>query len=363
MARQVVALCDPDPEYALKVANAANRMETRGGVEVVAFSELEALSEMRSDRRPDLFAVHALWKERVLPIIGDAPAVWLTEELSESDNDERTVYKYQAVPQLLQAIMKEGGLKQTRRTTKETSSRRAGVIAIWSAAGGVGKSTLAALLSEELKRSQGGGVFCLSLETGMSSALWLETAGRHDASEWLYELKRGRREAMTPEAVEWDGVESFRLDCSIREFAQLSTADTSQLICRAAELPGCGEVIIDCESGWSERSIAAWEECDLIVCLCGSDASSRKKTERWLAEWPGWEQAGVYRQKSLFVVNKALSNGLPPSPAPFASPPFAALPYVPEWKIGDDRTLDRHAAFRKALLELANIIREAVKKR
>ncbi|WP_199614573.1 P-loop NTPase family protein [Paenibacillus alkalitolerans] len=349
MARQVIALCDPDLDYAVKVAAIANRIEGRGNIEVVAFGDPSALAIYQSVERPHLFAINAIWKKEVKEAIGDACVIWLTDDRPAGNGNEPLVYKYQPVTQLIKAMLGEAGLQPSDdcKGAERYGRKTAAVISVWSAGGGAGKSTVAALLSEAWNKSVGGGVFCLGLEAGLTAGMWLTEEGRHDASDWLYEMKTGNRLRTTAETGFWSNVESFRNDCSMREIALLSKSDAGGLIRRAANMPGCKTVIIDCETGWSERSECAWEESDVIVCLTGEDAASRAKIERWMAEWPGWQEGGAFRRKTVFVSNKSLlssTNG--------AGSGWISLPYVSEWKQIRERDLHRHPAYRHSLLQL-----------
>ncbi|WP_274362234.1 hypothetical protein [Paenibacillus thermotolerans] len=347
MARRIIAICDPDLDYAVRVANAANRAEGRRNVEVVAFGDPKALWEYGSQERPSLVAVHELWKHSVNEAIALAPVVWLSESKSALRSAEAVVFKYQAVPELIDALCKAGGIEDL--SSGEGAGRKSVSVAVWSAGGGTGKSTLTALLAEEWLRSAGGGVFCLSLEAGASVSTWLQDEGRHDMSAWLYELKSGRQDRLKNalDGAAWRRVEHFGSDGLLRETAQMAKQDASALIRFLTGHEGCRAVFIDCDHGWSGRNEAAWEECDFIVCITNDEPVCSAKTNKWLREWPGWQETGVYRRKAVFVNNKVLPGAALREPRSGYD-----LPYIPEWKQSADRSVHRYPSYHQILRQL-----------
>lgn len=350
--RHWIALCDSDHEYAERLASYVQAQKRFNDIDVVPYLSPGSLLRQLEERHPSLLVIHESHWELFQPGGFGFPIVLLTDvEKDGFSSGVEMMSKYQSVPSLLarwMAIIRE----KSGHAVDSIKQSAAPVITVWSMGGGVGKTLVGARLAEEWSRTKGG-IFHISLEAGMSGNALLSSEPRHDVGEWLYAIRSGGK---VPGAggegfFENRRVEHFRPERTVRELVSLGPKETVQWLEAASSITGCRAVLVDAETGWSERSMSACLHSSHIVCVLTEDRALQAKAIRWLEECPEWQEGGLLRRKTSFLLNKRVSSNEPDSLGGLPLPSYM-LPYVPEWKFGGELGMD--ATFNQQLKEVAD---------
>ncbi|TLS50168.1 hypothetical protein FE782_21070 [Paenibacillus antri] len=343
--KRTILLYDPDREYAERIADYARNSYFRKEVEVTVCTRPELFAEWLRDGRFDVFVAAASAADEIpgverLP----RPVVWLGEEGGRVDSVVGTALcKYEAAPKLLRAWL-------DRAAGASAEGKRASIVGVWSAAGGVGKTRIIACLAEAWVRS-GVRTFVAGFDPG--GGLQDDVAAGRDVSEWLYSIKSGRPIGEElPAALGAATLYGFSPASSYREWASVGRREAEALL-EAATLDVCdGIVLADAGTGWSPWAEVVWGRSDEILCVSSEDPACLEKTEKWLNDWPEWEERGAYRAKTRFALNRCLN--LSGSECYGWTRGAFRLPYVPEWKQDAAR---RDPAFQAAGERLAEEVR------
>ena len=328
--KRTVLLCDPDREYAERIAEYARNGMFRKEVEITVCTRPELFAEWLGDGKYDVYVASA---EAASALSGGSAlqrnVVWIGETGGRFGPGGATVLnKYEAAPKLLRAWL-------DRAPPAGRGETRAAVVGVWSAAGGVGKTRLIRSLAGAWARS-GLRCFVAGIDPGGSADGLPEGAAGRDVSDWLYAIKTGR--SIAPEEVGDDGgalIRGFTSACSYREWAAIDRRAGESLLEAAASDIGEGIVLADAGTGWSPWAEAVLGRSDGILCVASEEPTCLAKTGKWLRDWPEWEENGTYRAKTKFVVNRCLDRDIAGS-AGWEREAFR-LPYVPEWKQDAER--------------------------
>lgn len=310
-------------------------------------SSAEVLCAWLQQETFDLLIVNVTVAEEVMSCIPTGQkVVWLTERKGGmTDQEGAMMLKYDSAPRLLRRWMEYAGKTGKLRGEAEPSPP---IFAVWSAAGGVGKTKLVSLLAKAWL-DEGLRLFVIGLDPAIYDNVSLYAVQFHDASEWLYELKSGRElgdiDSTAGVSALWH---VFLPECSVREFLSISREETAALLHRAASRYGCDAVLVDAGTGWSPFIDEVWGRAETIVCVSTEERESMCKTDKWFQEWEAWSEHGALRSKTLFVINKCLPRGETVS-FDWMQQGFR-LPYVPEWKQDSSRV---DAVFQQRVQELA----------
>ncbi|WP_309118460.1 hypothetical protein [Paenibacillus sp.] len=345
--KRTILLYDPDREYAERIADYARNSYFRKEVEVTVCTRPELFAEWLRDGRFDVFVAAASAADEIpgvdrLP----GPVVWLGEEDGRGDSVVGTALcKYEAAPKLLRAWLE----RAAGNSAVGNGGKRASIVGVWSAAGGVGKTRIIACLAEAWGR-RGVRTFVAGFDPGG----WREeaSAGR-DVSEWLYAIKSGRPIGEEPIAAAGGETSyGFSPASSYREWASVGRREAEALLEAAALDVGDGIVLADGGTGWSPWAEVVWGRSDELLCVSSEEPACLEKTEKWLNDWPEWEERGAFRAKTRFAINRCLNRTGPESYG-WTREAFR-LPYVPEWKQDAAR---RDPSFQAAGERLAEEVR------
>lgn len=327
--RQRIALCDPDREYAERIVSFVRDSEFRKEAEITVCSEPELLPEWIMDRKFDVFAISLDYAEQIgHSIESGVRIVWLSgQERGNGPYGFPLALKYSAAPILIRMWLGDSG-----RKTDPGRPKAAPIAAVWSVCGGVGKTKFTSSIAN-VWRESGRSLFILGIDPGLFTRMAKGEVMFHDVSDWLYAMKSGRR----PEGdvKHGTGLHFLLPDTSYREWVGLGRKESAMLLELAATACGCDAVLVDAGTGWSVFTEEVWNRADALLCLAAEEEHCLIKTDKWLGEWPEWQEGGLYREKTMFAVNKCLPNT--PSHAADWFRPAAKFPYVPEWKQVNDR--------------------------
>jgi len=332
-----IAVCDPDTEYARRLAGLIGSGEAAGTAGIAVCTRPELLAEWMAAGRCDLYIVGAEWAEEIGPAAsGGGAVVWIGEnEGGTGPNGEPVWSRYMGGPEWASRL---SGL--LRRQEPHGGESPSPVVGIWSPGGGAGRTTLIAHLAK-LRTERGLRTFAVGIDPGTVRG----EAEEHDLSDWLFRIKAGtvaEPDPAQPPAEEREAfsgalLQTFSGDSSYFEWCAVGAAEGERLLDAAAGAVRGGMVLADAGAGWSWWAETVWKRSAVIVCLIPEDALALSKAERWFAGWPEWREGGAFRNKALIVMNRCLSPGARSEAAP-RTPGALRLPYVPEWKQDAERT-------------------------
>jgi len=346
--KRTVLLCDSDREYAERVAEFARNGMFRKEVEITVCTRPELFVEWLRDGKYDVYVASVEVASAAAGGAAEARSVvWIGERGGRfGPGGAAVMNKYEAAPKLLRAWL-------DRAPPAGSGGTGAVVVGVWSVAGGVGKTRLTRTLAVAWTRS-GIRCFVAGFDPGGTADSITEGAAVRDVSDWLYAIKSGRP-ILEEEPGDNRGamLRGFGSSCSERERASIDRREGEALLEAAASDVGDGIVLADAGTGWSPWAEAVWGRSDGILCVASEEPTSLAKTEKWLRDWPEWEDGGAYRSKTKFVLNRCLERE--GAAAGWLKEAFR-LPYVPEWKQDPER---RDPSFQRAGERLAEEARAA----
>lgn len=240
------------------------------------------------------------------------------------------------------------------------------VIAIYSAAGGSGKSTVAMHLAKQLN-SEGTKAFYLNLETFQPGPTIHEMNEDRGLARLLYDLKVAAEQNSYPNSpvshytvndslLEGDTFGSVQ---NVNELLEMDVRDTTRLIDYIAESGEYPFIIVDVDSYPNKRTEAVLERCDRLIWLLQSRGDALKK-ERLRMNQLEQGRSGYFMQlmgKVLFVHNRHLGELVQPIPGSDIIPE-RTLAYIPEWKEASrDQIMKGSSLFQRDLLKLCRMVR------
>lgn len=254
------------------------------------------------------------------------------------------VLQFQAVPRLLRqltAVRAEGG--GTVVKLRASGAGLTAVMAVYSPAGGIGKSTAALNLVHQAAL-QGMNVFYLNLEPFDATGLLLGdrgAKGEEGLSGVLYALKSnpGEAGAVFKRLRRHHSVlkaDYFAGDTPPEEKLALQAEDTAKLLETIADTGDYDLVVVDLDSAFREAHMAVFERSRHILWLMSQDMPSVRKTESALAfarrAWP--ERFGASERTIRYIACRHMDNGgVAGLSARGNFAVFGKLPYVSEWRL------------------------------
>ena|GEM_PF-3101349 len=342
-----IVLYDTDLDYSRRIAGYIRESDFRKEVELTVCTTIDAFTDSLERQVFDLAVANAELAEKVLDRLpSQGRMVWLTEGIGGTGpGGLEMLQKFQPVPGMLRQWIRLSGLKTVR---ERQFSPSVPVIAIWSAAGGVGKTKLTSAMAG-VWAGKGLRLFVIGVDPGIYGAAAIYSHQYHDVSEWLFAVKTGREvERRYDEGYAPAQLHYFLPDSPYEEFIRMSRKEGAELLRLASNNFGCDAVIVDAGSGYSPFAEEVWSHCDVLVHVCADEPASKLKTEKWIQEWDAWSGQERVLEKSIFVVNKSL-NERREGGFSWEHQAFR-LPYVPEWKQDMDLV---DPVFQQRLIQLA----------
>ncbi|MDO3408630.1 ParA family protein [Saccharibacillus sp. CPCC 101409] len=344
MRNMQLILAVEDEQYIEPFLLYARTGEFAKQIGVRAFSKVEPFLEAMRRERPDFVLGEPAFLKPWLTEDGRRGVPWAALGGGEDSISlgGPVLLPFQPLNLLLTAVLDLAG-----SSAPQTAGASAGaeVVAVYSAAGGAGKTTVALNLAKQLG-SRGVRVFYLSLETLDSSASFREgsggaAAGESGLAELLYDL-RAAREKGEPCRTPFSRCAPFKETIKASAFPALENPDellemngqdTKELIDHIARSGMFDSVIVDTDTQWHERTETLLERADRVIWLLADDLLHLNKTAAWIADRRRRTSEPLYAllAKTTFVVNRyggRLENALPGSELK----PAGFLSYIPSWK-------------------------------
>lgn len=347
-AHIVIAL--PDREYAVKLTKYWSEAEP-GWTVAMATSPESFRQQLASGRKIDLALVAPDWLDEVA--VGGQSAVGRVVALVMRPGDGggrpevQQVQPFTGLTAEVRAYLSRldaryfgGGLGTNESGGGVASGVGSGlgrteVIGLFSASGGVGKTTIALNLARQAVE-RGRRVCYLNLETLDASGAVLGGGGSDRFSRVMYALEAGEEKLATElgEALRHHPV--LRIDFleapdHPSERLALTGDKTERLVAAFAGLGRYDVIIVDADSGAGERHRKLLTLCHRALWVVLDDWQSIAKAEQL---YRYWSEAGGFPGIVSFVLNKR-NGGLMNRWGLAGDGPDVSLPYVPQWKAPD----------------------------
>lgn len=340
MNRLPLIVIDPD-DYFCEMLTAYLRVsEYAEQYQVRCYQDRETgLAGLSPMKEPFVLLVH----ESFLPlppefVRGATRTVTLSErEPQDSSADCSVLCKYQPLDRLLSAIAAQTG--EYRQPVRDGSGSGTQVVAWYSAAGGVGKTT-AAVHAARRCANRGERVFCLCLERLPSYAKYRIDSDEEALSQLLYYLRTNppaasaKLEQWKRKQPEWkfDTLPPFR---NPEQWEDMDAEDVSRLIRLLRASGAYDRIFLDLDSQLHGPIAEAMRCADRIIWLVSDDEVHLGKCAMQLNGMSGMNESFGLRQKTSFVVNRWIGYEVNNMSA-YGIEIAARLPYVPEWKAAAD---------------------------
>ncbi|WP_322923136.1 ParA family protein [Paenibacillus campi] len=367
MAPIQIVVCVEDQQYIELLLRYIRSSEYAAKVTIRAFSEVTMFMQyIAEERQKPLIVAEEVFLQAWRMHESLSYTRWVRlGELDELNADGYTVAKYQPLHHLLEQLCSFTG-RSALESPRE--SGRAMITCLYSAVAGSGKSVTAMNMAKQLGL-QGESVFYLNLEAMSSSGLltFAQTNNMPELSRLLYDLQAATESKQTlayPIHTYTIRAEEIRADtfmppANVNEWLRMTVEEALRLIHYIADSGVYDHIIIDSESGWTERVQAALKCSDRIVWLLTDDLLCKVRTEQWLAYLQNYNKQWLERlePKLSFVMNRykgSIMNALPAG-----IQPDATLPDVPSWKqMTSSELLWCSPIFQRAILKLCRLDRE-----
>ncbi|GGD76734.1 AAA family ATPase [Paenibacillus nasutitermitis] len=326
-----------EAEYIERLADYIRHSPFGEDWQLTAFTNPAALRHfIRGGYAVDLIAAQPHMLDELGEQTGAIPLVALVGRSGQYPNAAE-VLQYQPLPQLLQALSAVHAA--TGASTSRTEGEESPVVAVYSAAGGIGKTMLALQLARQAG-VRGMRVFYLNLEQWNATSLWLGDEGSEDFPQMLYTLQAQpdksplrlselrKRHATLP-------MDYFAPSGNAEELLSLSADQTALLIRTIACAGQYDLVIIDLDSRLEELHHAVLQAAGHILWLVSGDGGVLRKTQ--LALRYGEQKWGNdflnCRRKFKFINARSLNND-PICEEALKLRLAGSLPFMPEWAGG-----------------------------
>lgn len=358
MTKRNLIVAVNESDYIERLAEYIRHTSFGGSWQLTAFTNAAALrSFIRSGYPVDMLVAQPAMLDELGDLPGHPPTAAIVEHYGQS-REERELLQYQPLPQLLQAMtsLYAAGGKQLMKPA--VHGKGPAVVAVYSASGGTGKTTLSMHLAKHAGIA-GLHSFYLNLEQWNVSLLADGMPGDEDFARLLYAMQSGADNGAAAVLANRKRYPSYSLDAlapSNNPDERLSLgADLAKKLIGAITAAGeYGLVIVDLDTRMDDMHVGAFEACDAVLWLTTPNAASRRKNElaagyaerKFGAAFTGQQrkfrfvQIGGTMNESAFADGGGRSDGSPGFGGggeidERAVRPDAVLPFVAEWACGD----------------------------
>jgi cellulose biosynthesis protein BcsQ len=360
MAKVQLVIADQDVEYLQGFIQYIGASEFSEKLTVRCFSLEESLEQyLRKQEELDLLLVHPQLLPDSTSLKKISTVLLLSEQPYREDKQlHSTIYKYQPLNQLLTQVLSHFTDNNQSIFITNKGQKKTKILSVYSAVGGLGKTTLAVNLARELANLDHN-VFYLNFEHISSSPLFFADTEEQTFSDILYYLEASPQQMLSKiESIKKHDpqtkIDYFSTLKNPREMLDISLEKSSLLINSLSDLGSYDLVIIDLESSTHDRILASFMYSDYIFCLVTDDVQCLTKTNMILKyfeeRYP--EFYSDFSSNIHFIMNK-YTGKMVNSLEEFGIEVSAHLPYIPEWKsVGQISSVLNSAAFKKQVMNL-----------
>ena len=213
--------------------------------------------------------------------------IYLTEDASQSGENEKQIYKYQSVA-LIASELRYFYAQMEGREISIPLTEACRMLVMTSACGGSGQTAAALTLARILSSSYGKRVLYLNGESMNSSGCYLPDhgAGNRSISDFIFHLFQKEKTKESKWARSYllqdsYGVHYFPTSSGVNAFCGLTPAETLLLIDTLKTQCQMDLILLDLESGLTEQTLTIVQACDGILLMEGADPVSQWKRENF----------------------------------------------------------------------------------
>ena len=237
--------------------------------------------------------------------------LYLSETKNCNKSEEITaIFKYQSADSIALQIFDEFSHYSLKEVDIKSGNHNSRVIAVYSPAGGSGKSTVAAALCKCLIKKTYN-AFYLNLETAPTTQSFFNSDSNYNLSDILYGIKeRNKNLALKIESgISIDsvsGVAFFAPGESPLEMEEMLPEDIVLLINQLRLLGKFDYIVVDMSSAQNTNNIEILKESDIIITVVGtgSIAKCKLKTIKKLYEIVNQREKVNLYEKNIVLFNK-----------------------------------------------------------
>jgi cellulose biosynthesis protein BcsQ len=313
LAKLKIAIAVKDEAYGRKLAEyIPHHYSPEAEAQVWPAKEKGDLAEAADQTEADIFLLE---ENLVLPqetSVRAGVVITLTEELRNLREIEG-VYKYQCADALLNQALRIYAQKHPDDPPLTLFNRKTRTVALFSAGGGEGKTTLAAALSIQAAW-EGKRIFYLNLENTASTPLYFAGEQANTLSNTLYALcHHSQVREKVASAICTDPVyriDFFREPDSLLDLQENPGGDLGLLVRLLAETGRYDRLFIDLSGGITHNYLAVLDACDKILLVSTEDRTAELKTQKLLREFKMLERSSRFGllNKTRLILNKTKEN-------------------------------------------------------
>lgn len=290
MYKLSLLFADHDSEYVEKVAEFINS-EYSSRIKLSSFTKIESLQECLASLKGEvdvLLASPAFLKDISVVHNNINMIIALNDGKISGETKEPAIEKFQPGDKMVSQLLDMYGSKYRKAANLMAGKNETKLIAVYSAAGGTGKTSVALGLCLSL-RSRGKEVLFLSFESINSTVSTFTCNGTEALSHIM--LCLSENPSMLPVKLELcktrDRAYDFEFleppDCFL-ELSELQLEDMEKLL-NALRLVGKYDyILIDIDSAADSRVLSILTNADKVVFVCGDDVMASYKTDSFLQQ-------------------------------------------------------------------------------
>ncbi|BBH24768.1 hypothetical protein Back11_61130 [Paenibacillus baekrokdamisoli] len=284
MSKQSLILAVKEADYIERLADYIRQDAFGENWQLTAFTNPTALRHfIRAGYRADLIVAQQSMLEELGEAAGITPTVVLVAHLGQCSMYTEVI-QYQPLPQLLQSFSAVHAASASGdHMVHAEGGAGAVVVSVYSASGGIGKTTLALQLAGQAGMRQAR-VFYLNLEQWNATSLYFGEEGEDDFSQMLYTLQSQPEKALTRLTQLRKRHANLKIDyfapCSnAEERLSITSEQAKRLLHVIAGLGQYDMVVVDLDSRLEPLHQAVYEASDHVLWLVSEQSVVLRKTE------------------------------------------------------------------------------------
>lgn len=246
---------------------------------VSSFDSIDKISEYKNFER----CVILIDEDNRLCFGEDTLVFRLSED--KISNVQNHIYKYQCSDNIVMCILSKVNKLWQLGDNFHKSGKSPRIIAVCSAAGGAGSTTISLLLSAFLSQ-KGNKAFYFGMESFGTHEWFFKSKPNHTLSEFLFDVKSRNTRldyslGLHKTIDESSGVWFIGSPESSLEFEELSMEETGSIIESFRKLSELNYVVLDIGTGFSPRTLEVLKSADNIVFVDEDSYIARQKKILW----------------------------------------------------------------------------------
>lgn len=280
-----LALLEKDKNYLTRFA-AVLSSKYSDKFELYSFSDMDVAMATLDSARIDLLLAGEMFDIDVSKLPARCGFAYLSNSVDiESVRDQRAICKFQKVDLIYKQILSVYAEKAGSITGFRYGSEEGQIVAVCSAAGGVGSSTVAAACAVRWT-SQGKKVLYLNLEKFGSAELVFEGEGKFTMSDIIYAVK-GKKANLHMKLESCvrqseSGVNFFASEPLALDLMELTCDERIRLLSELRAMGGYDLIILDMDFDLDEDTLKILRQAHNVLMVGDGTAGSNLKTRRAL---------------------------------------------------------------------------------